>query len=483
MDTLNDLVHTLFQRELEVKAGQSGSFTMTVDATSLFHSSAPPAAMNPFLLPAPQPRGIHISQIQIAQSLQTRLSSTQQVSLTGMATAQGPRGYGLAVASFVQALSPQQSVQLSVMAGARSKVAAEVTQALTSSLQGGVSLGYGSEGTEVDLKLARSFSEQMVGVLGVSLGQSQSCSLTMEKATPAGRWKGEAFVGADAGVRFSRLLVNETDQTKLKLSLNASVTEIGGELLLGKDVTPLSKLNCVLALGTAGVSVKWKFQRGGMTFVLPIILGTSVSQWGATLAGVSVPLLVAGSWWLWRRATASNRCAEWGRGERVRGRETARRHEREFRSSHARAAALSQQRMMRGVSERSRREEAAKGGLVIRYAAYGAEAAVHCPARVAAGKGALEVTTALQFMVRESRLRLFAGSKREYMGMCLEEGAEKPVLLVRYEFGSKVYEIEVEDLEPLYLPAFRALEIGEKDVVGVWGVCWECLMRARESAM
>ena len=120
---------------------------------------------------------------------------------------------------------------------------------------------------------------------------------------------------------------------------------------------------------------------------------------------------------------------------------------------------------------------------MIRYAAYGAEAAVHCPARVAAGKGALEVTTALQFMVRESRLRLFAGSKREYMGMCLEEGAEKPVLLVRYEFGSKVYEIEVEDLEPLYLPAFRALEIGEKDVVGVWGVCWECLMRARESTM
>ena len=324
MDTINDLVHTVFQRELEVKAGQSGSFTMTVDATSLFHTPAPSNPVNPFLLPAPQPRGIHISQMQIAQSLQTRLSSTQQVSLTGMATAQGPRGYGLAVASYVQALSPQQSLQLSVMAGARSKVAAEVTQALTSSLQGGVSLGYGSEGTEVDLKLARSFSDRLVGVLGVSLGQSQSCSLTMEQATPAGRWKGEAFVGADAGVKLSRLLVNETDKTKMKLSLNLSVTEIGGELLLGKDVTPLSKLNCVLALSSAGVSVKWKFQRGGLTFVLPIILGTSVSQWRATATGVSVPLLVAGSWWLWRRVTRSSRCAEWDvlggvRPERRRG--------------------------------------------------------------------------------------------------------------------------------------------------------------------
>ena len=48
----------------------------------------------------------------------------------------------------------------------------------------------------------------------------------------------------------------------------------------------------------------------------------------------------------------------------MRGRETARRHEREFRSSHARAAALSQQRMMRGVSkEWARIAVCAAGGL------------------------------------------------------------------------------------------------------------------------
>ena len=148
-------------------------------------------------------------------------------------------------------------------------------------------------------------------------------------------------------------------------------------------------------------------------------------------------------------------------------RETARRREREFAREHALAAALSQQRMMRPLSERSRREEAARNGLVILFAAYGAEAAVHCAEKVRAREQALEVTPALQFMVKESRLRLFAGSKREYMGLCLDEEAEKPVLFVRYAYGSKVYEIEVEDLEPLYLPAFRALEIGEKDVVGV----------------
>ena len=47
------------------------------------------------------------------------------------------------------------------------------------------------------------------------------------------------------------------------------------------------------------------------------------------------------------------------------------------------------------------------------------------------------------------------------MGFWKPEGEERVRLWVRYQYGEKVYEVEVEDGEPLYLPAFRATEVGE----------------------
>ena len=128
-------------------------------------------------------------------------------------------------------------------------------------------------------------------------------------------------------------------------------------------------------------------------------------------------------------------------------------------------AALSQQRMMQAVAARSVREESASDGLVILRAVYGHASAVRCEDKVKQMEGAMEVTTALQFLVKQSRLRMYAGSKREYMGLWVGEGEDEVVLLVRYAFRGKVWEIVVKDEEPLYLPAFRAMELGEQSMV------------------
>ena len=120
---------------------------------------------------------------------------------------------------------------------------------------------------------------------------------------------------------------------------------------------------------------------------------------------------------------------------------------------------------MKGYAARVRAQEAKKKGLVILKGVYGCAESVKVPAKVQQMEGALEVTTALQFMVKESRLRLYAGSKKEYMGFWRPVEAEKVRLLVRYQYGDKVYEVEVGDAEPLYLPAFRATLIGDADSV------------------
>lgn len=128
---------------------------------------------------------------------------------------------------------------------------------------------------------------------------------------------------------------------------------------------------------------------------------------------------------------------------------------------------------MRKYAEENRGKEAKKKGLVILRAVYGEEAAVgiaECGVGNAeCGSGAekaLDVTVALQFMVRESKLRLYAGSKKDYAGFCeVGEGAARKKLYVRYAFNGSVYELEVDDAEPVYLPAFRATRLGSEEVV------------------
>ena len=135
----------------------------------------------------------------------------------------------------------------------------------------------------------------------------------------------------------------------------------------------------------------------------------------------------------------------------------------QFLKEHKRLAALSQQQMMKNIAEKKRRMEEEKKGLVILQAVYGDAKAIGVPAKVKQMEDVLDVTIPLQFMVNSSKLRLYAGSKKEYMGFW--KGAEKCGLYVRYCFNEKVYEVEVEDDEPLYLPTFRAHYMGEvKDV-------------------
>ena len=309
MDTLNDLVHTLFQQEYEVKAGQSGSYSLTVDMSSLFPSSSNPAPVtNPFYLPNYPKKEPHISQMQIAQSIQTRLSPSLLFALTGMANVQGTRGYGIANLTLQHNLSQMQALTYSVMVGARTKAAVEMSQALTNSLQGSVSLGYGTQGTEVEMKLLQQFSDRLMGTISVSLDEVVSCILHGEYNTEHSRSVVEMFVGRDLGMKLSHLhTLNKKEGTKAKVTLNGGLTDLSVEGMIGKDLTPLSKMNCAVVLGIKGVSLKLKYQRGGMNFILPVVLSNSITNLWALITAFSVPLVLSGGWWYWNHSTKSER--------------------------------------------------------------------------------------------------------------------------------------------------------------------------------
>lgn len=281
MDALDDLIHTLYERELEVKSGQSGSFTMTIDATSLLHTPPPPPPVSAFLMqPPPKPKRVHISSMQIVQSIQTRVSATDVLSITGTANATEGKGYGIAVVGYQHTLSPDQLLTVTTLLGARNRVSVELVQQLTKDCQGVVGLSYGEEGFHTDMKLVKQFSEQFVGSLNVALEKTVECAIETEYITPLSKLSSSLFVGNDLGASVTYLkTMNQELGIKGKVDCRVSLGDVALETMIGKDLSPFSKVNMNVIVGLSQVGLKLKYQRGNMNFVMPIQLGPNLLDW------------------------------------------------------------------------------------------------------------------------------------------------------------------------------------------------------------
>ena len=259
---MDELVHTLYARELEVKSGQSGSFTMNVDVSNLVHPelvSQSPMIPSFMMQPQPKPSKVHISSIQIVQNIQTRLSTSDVFSITGTATASEGRGMGVAALGYQHTLSPDQLINLNLLFGSRNRVICEVIQSLTSDCQGVISLAYGNEGFGTDMKIAKQFSESFVGSLSVALEKGVSCSVDVDYATNDQKMSGSVFIGEDLGVKLNYLRTLFPDLgIRGKLQCKIGLSDILIETMVGKDLSPFSKVNLNVLSGLSGVCLKLK---------------------------------------------------------------------------------------------------------------------------------------------------------------------------------------------------------------------------------
>lgn len=245
-----------------MKSGQSGSFTMNVDISNLIHpelSSQSPMIASFMMQPPPKPSKVHISSIQIVQNIQTRLSSTDVFSITGTATASEGRGMGIAALGYQHTLSPDQLINLNLLFGSRNRVICEVIQSLTVDSQGVVSLAYGNEGFGTEIKLVKQFTDSFIGSMNVALEKGVTCSVDVEYQTSQQKMSGSVFVGEDLGMRLEYLRTLFPDLgIKGKLECKFGLSDIMIETMLGKDLSPFSKVNMNVLSGLSGVSMKLK---------------------------------------------------------------------------------------------------------------------------------------------------------------------------------------------------------------------------------
>lgn len=251
-----------------------------------------------------------------------------------------------------------------------------------------------------------------------------------------------------------------------------------------RNLNNITGLNLGLAVTFSGVTVSFKARRGRVNLYVPIQIARGIDPWSIVVGSLVQAAVNAGIVSILRPF------------ERVRVQRELRALERQMaeRQTQARRNAAAQVRLMLGPSERKRAAELSSDGLVILCARYGLKSAVKSPDpewyltakdhdTELDTAGSLDVTVPLQFFVRDSRLSLPAGSKAGILGFYdvasnpawlfekppanSQEAAaepyppsisrkprtEYPGLYVKYRFRGQVFEVTVDDLRPLDLPA------------------------------
>ena len=130
---------------------------------------------------------------------------------------------------------------------------------MTADSQGVVSLAYGNEGFGTEMKLVKQFTDSFIGSMNIALEKGVTCSVDVEYQSNQQKMSGSVFVGDDLGIKLEYLKTLFPDLgIKGKLECKFGLSDIMIETMLGKDLSPFSKVNMNVLSGLSGVSMKLK---------------------------------------------------------------------------------------------------------------------------------------------------------------------------------------------------------------------------------
>lgn len=240
-------------------------------------------------------------------------------------------------------------------------------------------------------------------------------------------------------------------------------TSVECKATMSRQLTNYCKLRVgVKHTASAGLSLLFDLERGTVKFRVPIAVSTGLLQqdWARWMFFLTIPFAIdelIGDFV--KQASPKSTSAMMKNSQRL--------------PVHIKTKeeAEMQIRMMRKAAEARKAQEQDVNGLVIARAIYFVQ-----------GGERLDATIPLQFWVRNSQLRLSSAPKSGLLGFydlvptpvqarlpwwkafsrpkSPELALVVPRLLVRYSYQGNVYELTIQDTEPLILPSEYALELG-----------------------
>ncbi len=410
-------------------------------------------------------------------------------------------GLGMGYVGARMQLGKGTSVSTTYVLSQKRKLTIETSRELSRSVNVRASLS-GSESGSLGLKLAssRRISGSLLGTVDLTVGTGEDEALGFGLTSSNGKREltGRLRI-SDTEVAVKGIYENRIS-TAVQVKCVGKLGSRGLECLLAatRNLSSMTAVNFGLGVGLDGVTVSIKARKGRQHIYIPIKISARLDPWsvlvGSVLnAGLNATLVLLVRPFEKARIQRKLRLLE---------KEISEKQARERRSAAAQVRLMAEAATRKAEAEK--KDMKGLGGLVILEARYGTAPLPQQPPPdsewyLASREqdhsldmaAALDVRIPLQFFVKKSRLYLPPGSKAGVLGFydvsgnptwllgaaaseeeeetrakfkapirpphhrrrgAADKAKDRPRLYVRYSYLSQVYEVTVDDLEPLELP-------------------------------
>ena len=430
------------EERLQRRTNPKGSFVIGVDATEVFE---PYDEYDDGAVPS-----VEVTKMTINQSVEAPLTSSDTVTLSGNLAVQNGNGNGHVSAAWRRVLSTFSWAEIEIAAGNGPMLQLRGFRNLTKSSYGSLGFVFHQRnrgvGSAYQAMVARQLGSHTTGYITLKGGSGSSMESSIVRENENSRLQ----VGLQLGINncfasftyHYKIDVDTRLRTGLKLGLLESQLSYG----VVRKISEHSNIGASITIGSlTGVMLKIRVNRSNQTFVFPLSLSESISSM-AVFYGTVTPLI------LYYSITTLLVKPFLAKAKERESKEKQDKYSKKLAKMKKDAEEYIE--LMRDSYESCVECERKRHGLIISNAWYGNffsfnENDLNNPYRI---NKVIDVTVALQCLVKDSKLILTEGCKAQINGFYDPCIGEEKSLRVRYLFRDSQHEVTIDENAPFAIP-------------------------------
>ncbi|KAK8760295.1 hypothetical protein V5799_028436 [Amblyomma americanum] len=431
------------ERRLQQRTNPKGTISVGVDASDIFEAYYDDDARGFF----PQ---MEINSMAINQSIEAPLSLNDTVTLSGNLSTQNGNGSGNIVCSLRHVVSPSMWSEFEIGAGNGLMCGAKgfktISKRSFATAQGMLQVTPVGLRPGCNLVFARQLGKHTVGYLTWKAGLQSAMNTSIVWDTSHGHFIGVLQFGIPNTFAMVSYTYKFPDEGRLKGSIKigtfGAIVEYGCE----RKISQHNTVGATMVIGIpSGITLKLRLNRASQSYIFPILLSEEPLP-SAIFYGTVTPLV---AWYVLQTFVIVPYMERQKQREAKRAREANAAKLAERRKEAEAAVALMHETYIRIKSN-----EEARGGLVVIEALYGnfSEEQENNSPPGATVREVVDVTVAVQCLVKDSHIILTDASKSNLPGFydpCL---GEPKALYIRYRFRNLAHEVRLADEEAVHIP-------------------------------
>uniref|UniRef100_T1IL79 J domain-containing protein n=1 Tax=Strigamia maritima TaxID=126957 RepID=T1IL79_STRMM len=430
------------ERQLQQRTNPKGSITTNINASELFDVDDT-IKYDTRAMPT-----LEVSGINISQSIEAPLTVNDTISLSGLVQTHNGTGNGVVNCSVRRILSTKSWAEFELGAGNGLTCTARAYRTLSKRCFGNVAGTF--QFTPLGLRpglqvlVGHQLDKHVTGYLTWRAGLQSSMNTTVVWDTAGHHLAFSVQFGLPNTFLMASYARKVSEEFKIKGSVKAGTFGVLVEYGCEKKISRHSVVGASMIVGTpAGVNLKIKVMRGNQNYIFPILLSDQLLP-TPILYGTITPILL---YFVAQKLIITPFLEAQKKKEKDKQKEAN-----ALRMSEKKKEAEAAVSLMQETVARIREQEDMKKGLIIVSAVYGKITLDSTQKPEYQNSEAIDVTIALQCLVKDSKLILYETSKAQLPGFYDPCVGEDKSLYVHYLFHNLLHEITVGDNEMIRIP-------------------------------